>query len=428
MNSTDLDSLACWRALEALRSGVPNRDAVSVLGCDQQAAEQRFLAELSCVGEHRQRGEQPTGMLLAGAFGAGKSHVLEYFQHLALDRNFVCSRVVVSKETPLSDPAKVFKAAVESAQAPNRSGATVGEVALTLDQNSSPYIDFYKWANADSSGLGQLFPATLFIHEHLKGDLELVEKITGYWGGEPLPVADVRRGLKECGGNLAYQVKAIPAKTLARQRFLFLSALFVAARYAGWVILLDEVELIGRYTLLQRGKAYAELAKLMGQVEGEAIPGLAVVAAITDDFDLAILQEKNDSDYIGPKLRAKGTDEYQAIASRAETGMQIIHRDSITLVPPGQATLDNTYRRLKQIHATAYEWEPPDVPTAELTTRRAMRSFVRRWINEWDLARLYPGERAEIVEESMQPSYGEDQDLGSDSPAESDNRPDPLSP
>ena len=50
-----LDKLDCWRALEALRSGVPNRDAVSVLGCSQPRAEERFLAQLGQVAELAKR-------------------------------------------------------------------------------------------------------------------------------------------------------------------------------------------------------------------------------------------------------------------------------------------------------------------------------------------------------------------------------------
>ncbi len=406
-----LDKLDCWRALEALRSGVPNRDAVSVLGCSQPRAEERFLAQLGQVAELAKRGEQAGGTLVSGGFGSGKSHVLEYFEHLALSRGFVCSRVVVSKETPLSDPAKVLKAAVDSAQVPGLKGAAVVEVAHRLDPDSDTYGEFYQWANRSDNGLGQLFPATLFVHERLKGDPELIEKVVGYWAGEALPIAEVRRALRECGGNLAYLIKTIPLKQLARQRFLFLSRLFAAAGYAGWVILIDEVELIGRYSLLQRGRAYGELAKWMGQVEAEATPGLVAVAAITDDFDLAVLQQKNDLDYIVPKLRSKGTDEYRAVASRAETGMRIIRRETIELAPPSQASLQETYQRLKQIHAVAFDWTPPEVETADLTTRRAMRSFVRRWINQWDIARLYPGATALLEEEELRTTYNEDVDL-----------------
>lgn len=52
----------------------------------------------------------------------------------------------------------------------------------------------------------------------------------------------------------------MPARELARQRFRFLSRLMVAAGFDGWVLLLDEAELIGRYTPRQRGRSYAELA------------------------------------------------------------------------------------------------------------------------------------------------------------------------
>ena len=45
------------------------------------------------------------------------------------------------------------------------------------------------------------------------------------------------------------------------QRLRFAAKLLAAAGYAGWVVLFDEVELIGRYSLQQRAKSYAELAR-----------------------------------------------------------------------------------------------------------------------------------------------------------------------
>ncbi len=406
-----LSQIQCWRALESLRNGVPNRDAVSVLGSMQLQAEKRFDHQLGQVGADLSRGEQPSGLLLAGAFGAGKSHLLEYFHHVALERSFVCSHVVISKETPLADPAKVLRAAVENAVVPQLNGSAVTEVAARIRQESAEYQVFRSWAHGENSGLGQMFPASLYVFENSSDD-ELKAKIIDFWAGSPMSIAELRRGLRDCGGYLNYAVASIPVKQLARQRALFLARLFVAAGYEGWVILLDEVELIGRYSLLQRGRAYAELAKWLGHVEGDAIPGVLTVGAITDDFELAVLQEKGDADYIVPKLRAKNTDEYNVIASRAETGMRLIRTESMPLAKPVQQTLDDTYARLKMIHSIAYGWSPPDVATAELTTRRAMRSFVRRWINEWDLARLYPGETVSIIEDELTTDYSEDAGLG----------------
>src|SRR4051794_18542743 len=101
------DQLPNRRALEALRAGVPNRDAVAVLGSQQTAVQDRFTQLLDAI-ESRSPGEPAGGMLIGGGFGSGKSHVLEHLIHLALEAGFVVSRVVISKETALHDPAKVF--------------------------------------------------------------------------------------------------------------------------------------------------------------------------------------------------------------------------------------------------------------------------------------------------------------------------------
>ena len=269
------------RALEALRNGVPNRDAVRVLGCEQPEVEERFRSQLADVRGSLERGEPVGGLLVSGDFGTGKSHVLEHFEDLALSQNFVCSRVVISKETPLYDLGKVFKAAVGAADVPNRNGPVVSEIALGIKPDSSGYAELYRWVHSDESGLSMLFPATLLLYERLKSDPELAEKITDFWSGEPLPIADVRSGLRQIGELASYPVRAVRLAQLARERFAFLSRLIRGTGYAGWVILIDEVELIGRYSILQRGKSYAELARLLGQAEGDGFPGIAVVATIT---------------------------------------------------------------------------------------------------------------------------------------------------
>src|SRR5689334_1432347 len=113
------------RALEALRNGVPNRDAVRELGTTQAELESAFLERVSAVESQSREGKQVRGLLIAGDFGSGKSHLLDYFEHLALARNFVASRIVISKETPLFDPEKVYLAAIEGASVPGLSGEAI---------------------------------------------------------------------------------------------------------------------------------------------------------------------------------------------------------------------------------------------------------------------------------------------------------------
>ncbi len=56
-----------------------------------------------------------------------------------------------------------------------------------------------------------------------------------------------------------------PQRGQLLQRFEFLSRFFRSAGYNGWVLLFDETEMVSKYSVRQRGKAYAHLAQLLGQ-------------------------------------------------------------------------------------------------------------------------------------------------------------------
>ncbi len=403
------------RALEALRNGVPNRDAVRELGSSQRDVESAFLERLSSVESEARVGHQVRGLLFSGDFGSGKSHLLDYFEHLATERNFVSSRVVISKETPLFDPEKLYHAAIDGAEVPGLAGEAIREMIHHLKPNSQRYAEFSAWASSLASQLSPIFAATILLHEKLNNDPELMEQITRFWLGERLALSKIRQGLKQINSSNLYTLKQVKTKDLALQRFRFLARLIQAAGYSGWVLLIDELELVGRYSMLQRGRSYAELARWMGHVKGGVYPGLTAVAAITGDFGLAVLQEKSDRDVIGPRFRAKETDEYVALAAQAETGMRLIERDALTLKTPDDATLAHTYGRIREIHAKAYGWEPPEIPEAPgiLTgMSRRMRSYVRRLVNEWDLKRLYPGaEVCAAEEDQIELTYEQDESL-----------------
>ncbi len=314
MNQMAMTNETLRRALEALRNGVPNRDAVRVLGCSQNKVTDSYKEQLDLVDEAAERDRQAKGLLIAGDFGSGKSHLLEFLKHIALEQNFVCSLIVISKETPIYDPAKVYLAAAEAAVASNVSGDAIKEIALRLNVNADSYGEFFRWANSEESGLASFFPATMLLHERLRSDQEMLEEVRGFWAGEKLPIARVREGLRQIGQSSAFQLRNVPAKDLPLQRFKFAARLIRAAGYRGWVILVDEVELIGRYSRLQRAKSYAEIARWMGRVEADQYPGLTTVAAITNDFADAVLYQKGDRELVGPFLLSRNTDYFNVMA------------------------------------------------------------------------------------------------------------------
>ena len=343
------DQLACRRAIEALRNGVPNREAVRILGSTQPQAEQQFQARLA-LGE----GKNPEGLLISGDFGTGKSHLLEHFEDLALDRNFVCSRIAVSKETPFYDLGKMFRAAADSGTLPDgRVGAMVDEIGNRLPgPKDAGYARFFQWADSTGSGLHRIFPATLMVHERLP-DQEVLNSIRWFWSGDKVAVADVKRGLRQIGQQGAYTFRAPKLRDLPPQRLRFVLEMIKTAGYRGWVVLIDELELIGSYSLLQRARSYAELARWMGAADDDSYPGLVVVAAITEDFAQAILEEKGDRLKVPARLRER--DEAQ-MARQAELGMQWLASRRTRLSEVTDDVVEAAVEHIRRIYGRAYDW------------------------------------------------------------------------
>jgi hypothetical protein len=352
-------------------------------------------------------------MLVQGSFGAGKSHLLEFLLQTALRENFVCSKVVISKETPFYDPVKLYRAAAEAAVVPERMGDALTEIATKIDTNGQAYADFYQWAQR-SAYLNQIFAATIYIYENMPdrlGGAEIRNRIVRFWSGDKIGLAEIRRWLRDIGEAVTYNIAQFNPKELALQRFIFAARLMIAAGYAGWALFIDELELIGRYSLLQRAKSYAELARWMGKLEDWQSTGLTTVASIIDGFALEVLEDRKDREYVPGKLRARGSGDDLLLASQAERGMRIIEGEGTELASPDNSMLQAICAKVKSIYADAYDWSPPDVTGLEILKPTTMRHHVKWWITEWDLKRKYSDYKPELKTEDFKLDYSEDKDL-----------------
>ncbi len=400
------------RAVEALRAGVPSLDAVAALGSGQTEIEDDFLGLLEATREG-----SAAGMLVGGGFGSGKSHLLEHLTKLALDDGFVVSRVVISKETPLHDPVKVYRAAADTATAMGSNGSAIAEAAAELDLDGPQYAELLRWSSGMGAGLNQRFPASLLLFARVREhDAEYADTLVRFWAGDPIAVPEFRRRLKGIGEHPVV-LPPVPARELGRQRLAFTAKLLATAGHAGWLILFDETELIGRYSLLQRAKSYAELARWVRGDHGAPNLPIAAVLAMTDDFEAAVLSGKNDRVMVPAKLRARETPEAAELASHAEAGMTIIDEQMSLLTPPDAEELDRAYLRLKELHGSAFDWEPPDVAGLERLGATRMRQYVRAWINEWDLVRLDPDYQPDTQIDNIDSDYREDADEGTEAEA-----------
>jgi hypothetical protein len=418
----DTQKIESRRAIEALRAGVPNRDVVRVMGSSQPGLEKAFKSQLQNSREGFRPGKAGQGILIAGGFGSGKSHLLEWFKHIALEENFVCSKIVISKETPLYHPSKVYQAAIGAAVVPSRRGSALVEIAARLDFKSEAYARFARWVNSSNSGLNTQFAATLYLYEYARGDDEIKDRILRFWAGDPLNVSDIRKSLRELGEAATYKIEKVAAKELALQKYSFILQLMLAAGYSGWVMLVDEVELIGRYSIKQRAQSYVEVARLMGKLEGTNLTGLNCVLTISDDFESAVMDYRNDEEKIPAKFGQSSQVNEVLMAAQSERGMQIIRRNKSSLERLNSVKIKEMFEKLRSVYAAAYGWQPPEAYLEPDITAR-IRQSIKRWITEWDLKRLHPDYQPLIQTTQLVPAYSEILELeGPDAAEEMSNQ------
>ena len=393
-------------AVEALRAGVPNPAAIRLMGNEHSAIEESFDAALHGAWASGTRG----GIGIAGGFGTGKSHLLGYLAEVARTQNFVVSRVAVSKETPLANHAHVFAAAIRDATLPDRNDDALAAALAALRARPAELERLEEAVSTPGVGFAPLFAAALFLLRRTSTSAEVVRALERFLGGTRLPTSVVRRALKEAGAGRTFTLGAVDAQDLTLQRIAFTPLLFRAAGYAGWCILLDEVELIGRYTPLQRAMSYAWLATWLGLEGARPFPGIITLYTVTDDFVTAVINARLDSERLPERLLLK---DRQQEARLARAGIAHIERTVLLhrLTPPTDADLARCHDRLRGLYTDAYGWPAPPLPAPERTSSRTMRHYIKAWITQWDMARLY-GAATSVVEETLASNYQEDESLG----------------
>ncbi len=402
-----------YRALEALRAGVPNRDSVSRLGCHHPVIEKEFADLLTALQENP--GGKHKGLLLSAGFGRGKSHLLEYLKHTALENGFVCSSVTISKETPIFDPGKMYFSAMENLFIGDNGYRTINDIVERLDVKSDRFREFENWVMFEDSGLNGRFGASLYLFQNVPFDSELRNKIIRFWAGDRIYISELRKNLKLCGGSSLVKIDSIKKPELARQRFKFLSRLIVAAGFSGWILFIDEAELIGRYSLKQRANAYAELPLLLNYPGGNSLNfGMTSVIAITEDFSSAVIIGKGDLEKIPDRMRNRWKKTDKRLAKLAKKGMEIITNKNLSLRLPEDDDIRKTLDKVRKIYIDAFDWEPPEPSFANKLSSTSMREYIKSWIIEWDHKRMDPEYHVQLETREIDLEYDENADLAPD--------------
>ena len=233
----------------------------------------------------------------------------------------------------------------------------------------------------------------------------MLRRIARLWTGAKVSTPAIRQALSMAGAGRMFALKPLPAAEMTGQLTRFVPLLFRAAGYSGWCILLDEVELIGRYTPLQRALSYAWLAAWLGLEGRRRFFGLVTAYAVTDDFATAVINARLDSEKLPERLALKGRD---AEAALALSGIRHIERTVLQhrLLPPTPDDLLACHDKVLRLYSAAYAWPAPPLSPGERTSSRTVRQYIKGWITQWDLRRL-DGSDVTLISGSIASDYTE---------------------
>lgn len=407
------ETTADRRAIEALRAGVPNGDAVRALGSGQTEIIGAFDDVLANAASTE--AADATGFVISGMFGSGKSHLVEELHQRALAANFVSSKIAISKETPLHLPAKVVSAVVNAMQAKDKPEGLLLDMVLGYKSDRQASWDFQKWCGSRNSGISIMFRSLLELRDAGVEDLGVVDLIVRYFSGETIPITMIRRAIIEYGLNSPTDV--VLAVDRPWQTIRFLSRFCQVSGYRGWAIFLDETELISKYGPISRARAYEQLGRWLGLRAGHRVSGTAVVATVINDFAYEILGNKGDRWHMR-ELLEEGRRPADIVGVPYAVDAIAAIDDAIRLQPMSPEQLTKAHDVLRDAHARAYGWDAPELEI-DFRRQQPMRLYVRRWINEWDLRRLYGRTSLGFGDEDIKVNLAEDDDY--DGPEWSDD-------
>lgn len=228
--ASTLGCFDAWQVLEALRMGVvPSRGVHEYTVA--RAHELGHLQRLLDAG----RGCR----VIWGDYGAGKTHMLDATEQLALESNYVTARLTLDPQrNALSQPLRLYRSIMASLRAANRLQPGFEPILSPLAAS----VDHCTPAGSRSS---RFF--TPYLHALRHGDDECLGWARDYIGGYPIDTDEVQTQLRRCGWRGQRPLAMSEYRTYGRMYMHLVGTLATwcaDAGYRGLILLFDEVERI----------------------------------------------------------------------------------------------------------------------------------------------------------------------------------------
>lgn len=376
-------------AVEALRSGVPSPSAAAQVGTTQTRIVQAFRDSLEAAKSSSSR----TPLVINGPFGSGKSHLLQCLSAIAHREDFVTSTVAIGPEVPLGYLPWVVRTLADASSAPNHVGCAIRELTPLHKVNRSEFAEFRLWLQ--HSPFDERFKALLNLYEEQYPDDEFRNRVTADFTGRPILATEIKRRLREIGQLSGYiiQARGSTSDELAEQRLQILARFFKSCGFHGWTVFLDELEVMGRFTIRQRMNGYLTLgiiSRIAEKADSAFVPVIALTGATCHEV-LTRDRMKIENEAFFPDKTTR---------ELAMQGFRVFDTQYEVLRPSPDQTHDILYK-IRSIYDRTYGTSSPEPNLRSEDAPGQMRGIIRKCIAQWDMARYYPQLSADVVEETL---------------------------
>ncbi len=326
--------------VEALRSGIPSR----AVGQYFSEARPRIMKEISdrldAVCDQGRSG----GMVISGKYGEGKTHLLNTVFNLAHSNNMVVSYLSLSKETPMDKLYLIYQKVLQNTYLPKRRQPGFMYELEKISANSPIANEMLLYAakQLETDKLYYLFRSYLNTEDSdekflLQSDLE----------GDFIANAPLKKIYRRIFGQpVKYNVNFTKTKH-CRDYFSFMSYLFTQMGYHGWVILLDETELIGRLGKKARLNAYRNMADFL--LSDRCPERTFSLFALSSSYVEDVIEGKHEYE----NLEAVYPEEPEP----ARTILNLLE-GAPQLLPLTKEEIHEVLLKIQEFHGRAYNWTP----------------------------------------------------------------------
>lgn len=326
--------------IEGLRSGIPYRET----GAAMTIGRQENLKSLESLMETVAQGRRPTlwGQVIRAQYGEGKTHLMHALASMAWDADWVVSMVAISKESPLDRLEHLYPKLVMNALCPGSNQPGLDEIVLEAVR--APYLV------AESRDV-DLSPRTRAILDNLARQNAGMEELLADLHGQFMSLSDLKRIHRE---NFSKPLK-IATSRIHDEIVSYLTLvdwLVVRAGYRGWLLLMDEVELMGKFGRGSRARSYANIGRFLQGIGERTLS----VWAVAGNFQNDVIIQRDDLERAPQWLESRTQEEASAPLARLAIEELSLARP---LARPNATQIRELVTRVYALHQEAYAWDPP---------------------------------------------------------------------